>query len=690
MLIAYFIGSLTTVAQPNKNQHYNNWYFGKTHINFNTSPPALTPDIGISLGFRGDVSISNDCGEFLFGSRPSNNNGDLMLNKDFNPIPNADQIEMVFDSDGLLPLLAPLEDSLYYLFGTHWVHDGQGGSISDSLFYNILDLRRNNGLGEVTLKRQLLSVPGTPHVTGARHSNNKDYWVVVKDKPSGQFDAFLVTENGVSSSPVRSGPSTQSGIVIGNRPGNIRISPDGKRLAAPVLIDYEPYLGLYDFDNRTGMVSNQKLIRQSYIGWYSSSYNMAEFSPDSKMLYVIEGENSCLWQVVQYRVSLPDTLQILNTRYNITPCNQRYTRLRLGPDGKIYLIKQGLEFISVIEKPDLPGAACEYNWNAYASGAPSNHFFGNFPNTIANTLFTQPALNYSDSCSADTLQFWASSTGCTQFHRWNFGDPASGAANTAEGKYPRHLFSGPGTYTVTCTTEDTILSTIVTVAGELTSLMPADTVICAGQTLNLHSQSGNTWSWSAAADSVLAPTASGTYPLEGKNACGAKQFEVQVTVIPELEPPFAGEDTLGCGVSFVTLNALNPGSSYLWSTGQTTQTIEAATEGQFIVQMSNACFSIRDSINVKLQVPEQGPTQTNVFTPNNDGINDELILFTGPAEGYELQIFNRWGKTVWRTQNPAGSWNGEAAPEGVYFYSLRFTDCTGNTVKKKGTVSLLR
>lgn len=35
--------------------------------------------------------------------------------------------------------------------------------------------------------------------------------------------------------------------------------------------------------------------------------------------------------------------------------------------------------------------------------------------------------------------------------QWNFGDPASGAANTSTIKNPKHKFSGPGTYTVTLT-----------------------------------------------------------------------------------------------------------------------------------------------------------------------------------------------------------------------------------------------
>lgn len=37
---------------------------------------------------------------------------------------------------------------------------------------------------------------------------------------------------------------------------------------------------------------------------------------------------------------------------------------------------------------------------------------------------------------------------------WNFGDPASGAANTSGDPNPQHQFSAPGTYTVTLTVTD--------------------------------------------------------------------------------------------------------------------------------------------------------------------------------------------------------------------------------------------
>ncbi len=56
-------------------------------------------------------------------------------------------------------------------------------------------------------------------------------------------------------------------------------------------------------------------------------------------------------------------------------------------------------------------------------------------------------------------------------------------------------------------------------------------------------------------------------------------------------------------------------------------------------------------------------------------MNDRFIPF--PYRGVkeiDLQVFNRWGQTVFTTTDPAIEWNGtldnggEPAPDGVYYY----------------------
>jgi gliding motility-associated-like protein len=91
----------------------------------------------------------------------------------------------------------------------------------------------------------------------------------------------------------------------------------------------------------------------------------------------------------------------------------------------------------------------------------------------------------------------------------------------------------------------------------------------------------------------------------------------------------------------------------------------------------------------------------NIFTPNNDGINDFLSVYCGgAAETVQLmRVFNRWGGLIYENKNfpvnnPFSGWNGkiqtDSVDNGVYLYEVevRFLD---NEVKKvSGNVTLYR
>lgn len=82
---------------------------------------------------------------------------------------------------------------------------------------------------------------------------------------------------------------------------------------------------------------------------------------------------------------------------------------------------------------------------------------------------------------------------------------------------------------------------------------------------------------------------------------------------------------------------------------------------------------------------------TNVFTPNGDGINDLLRfdlleLFNGNT----LQVFNRWGKLVFESNDYQNDWDGGDLKEGTYFYVLDIDDPSGVQDIFKGTVTILR
>ncbi len=59
-----------------------------------------------------------------------------------------------------------------------------------------------------------------------------------------------------------------------------------------------------------------------------------------------------------------------------------------------------------------------------------------------------------------------------------------------------------------------------------------------------------------------------------------------------------GNDSFYCGDFVRDLDAGNPGSDYLWSTGATSQSIQVTTPGNYSVDVTNACYSGTFSINL--------------------------------------------------------------------------------------------
>lgn len=90
----------------------------------------------------------------------------------------------------------------------------------------------------------------------------------------------------------------------------------------------------------------------------------------------------------------------------------------------------------------------------------------------------------------------------------------------------------------------------------------------------------------------------------------------------------------------------------------------------------------------------------NVFTPNGDGYNDVFRALSDQyVEGFRIHIYNRWGNPVFSSDDPRFEWdgrmggNGQACPDGVYFYVVEFTveaEGLDDKIYQSGSVTLLR
>jgi gliding motility-associated-like protein len=85
----------------------------------------------------------------------------------------------------------------------------------------------------------------------------------------------------------------------------------------------------------------------------------------------------------------------------------------------------------------------------------------------------------------------------------------------------------------------------------------------------------------------------------------------------------------------------------------------------------------------------------NAFSPNGDGMNDNFGPETiGHPKGYAMRIYNRWGQMIYVSykieQKWDGTYNGQLAELGTYFYMVTGDCANGEPIQMKGDIILLR
>jgi gliding motility-associated-like protein len=146
-----------------------------------------------------------------------------------------------------------------------------------------------------------------------------------------------------------------------------------------------------------------------------------------------------------------------------------------------------------------------------------------------------------------------------------------------------------------------------------------------------------------------------------------------------------GNDTTLCSGDSLALDAFNIGATYLWNTGATTQMLNVTTSGTYDVRVTIGGCTYYDTvivnfINCDTMIDTTRTCKTmvsfpNVFSPNNDGINDLFKPITYDCiSNSELRIYNRWGNELYVTREVIDGWNGKSRDkdcvDGAYFWTL--------------------
>ena len=152
------------------------------------------------------------------------------------------------------------------------------------------------------------------------------------------------------------------------------------------------------------------------------------------------------------------------------------------------------------------------------------------------------------------------------------------------------VVTSPGTYYVTvtspqgCPAEDSINLNIL--PAPVVNLGP-DRTECGPITLDALNP-GNTFTWSNGSPNQTIPvTTTGTYSVTVTNSLGCPSTDI-VNITMAVPPTVAlGPNQTLCFGQTLTLDAGNPGSNYVWSSGSTNQTINVLNAGTYIVNVTN-------------------------------------------------------------------------------------------------------
>ncbi len=264
------------------------------------------------------------------------------------------------------------------------------------LYYSIVDLSYNGGLGKVVQKNvQLRSDTICDGITAVRHGNGRDWWVLVRnwrDVYSNNMFVYLISPSGVTAMPVQNiGVST---ILDGfNR---LKFNTDGSHLYA---VSAYGLIERMDFDRCSGMLSNS-IIYNTPLGVYDTFWGF-EVSPDENYLYtslIYQTPNQDTSYILQFDLNATNFLASADTLGTFTAPDTPGL-LKLGPDGKIYVsitwagvdtcfdylycygtVNTTNSNLSVINDPDSAGAACDFqpfsfNLGGHKTywGLPNNH-----------------------------------------------------------------------------------------------------------------------------------------------------------------------------------------------------------------------------------------------------------------------------------------------------------------------------
>jgi gliding motility-associated-like protein len=211
------------------------------------------------------------------------------------------------------------------------------------------------------------------------------------------------------------------------------------------------------------------------------------------------------------------------------------------------------------------------------------------------------------------------------------------------------------------------------------------------------------WSSGANTDSISV-SQSGFYWLSGElNGCTyADTFFVDLS--GEQLMPISIQVTICDGDIYTVQIPQLPNQNITWFDGSNALTRTFSSTGSYWVTRTAPCDTLTDTISITVincdTIPPPPPDTIsrifvpNVFTPNNDGINDFFLIQGTGINDYHIAIFNRWGTLLYESKNMSEAWDGTSTGtdivEGVYTYLITYRTWNDKYREEYGHVTVFR
>jgi len=659
LLICTFLSPAVSYAQ----RQADNWYFGdKAGLNFSTGIPIALKD-GQVTHYERSACISDENGNLLFYTDAT-----TVCNKQHQIMQNG--IGLFGNSSGIASAIIvpqPGNDSIYYIFTTPGVDDLDPKGFN----YSIVNINREGGMGSVTSKNIQLLTTSSEKVTAVKHCNNRDIWVISRDPNNDQFYSWLITSSGVAASPVISHRGffyIDYGNGQNNSPG-FKASPNGKKI---ISLEGDGTL-LADFDNATGIISNPIIIHLKNKPTWG-----AEFSPDCKLLYCFSYSH-----IFQCNITIHDSTKIVQSLVLVDSLTNNeislselgflngYSEMQLANNKKIYIAREHVSFLNVIESPNIVGKGCNVQHDA-VSLSPGICLYG-LPNFIQSYFdSTNTSYDFTASCGSLNVSFQINGSFNTDSIKWDFGDPLSGINNTSKNTIPVHNFSVGGIYSVKAIIYNTSIcgQTIDTIVRNIKAETFAvnlgnDTAICMGDTLLLNvtaEYASNVWS-DGTSEASLPVTQSGTYYVRTQynNCIFTDTIHVQIRDLPTFT---LGNDTIVCNINsfIIQPSPIFADEIFLWNDNSVSSNLEVSSPGNYWLKITdqNGC-AYRDTIFLNfINLPPVNLGKDTLVCDDN-----KLLLDAG----------NAYTSYLWQDGSTAATYN--VIQNGTYYITVNKQGCIG-------------